>query len=705
MCPIFSNGWGNNMQKPALNIHFDPLLPDLWLYGIIAASLMVFLLALWKSRRGLILRVLALGALILALLNPSLLEEQREAVNDIAVVVVDRSPSQHMGKREDRTAKALDYLKQQLKNRPDLDLRVIEAPTRDTLPTETKLFDALEKTLADVPLQRRAGVILLTDGQVHDVPANPETFKQFGPVHALLSGDKNEKDRQMVILQAPTYGIVGQNVSIRYKIEDTANIGETMAAITITAPGATPDITVVPVNEEQVIDLPVEHAGQNVFELSAQILDGEITDSNNRAALIVNGVRDRLRVLLVSGQPHACGRTLRDLLTSDPGVDLVHFTILRDPNKLDATPQNELSLIAFPFRELFEVKLHEFDLVIFDRYQLNHILPENYFNNIVRYVQNGGALLEASGPSFATEDSLYNTALVSVLPGIPTGEVLKKSYLPAVTAEGKNHPVTKNLSWPGANAEGPGWGHWLRQVAIKTESGDVLMNGADDNPLLVLDRVDEGRVAQIASDHIWLWARGYDGGGPHAELLRRVVHWLMKEPELDEKALDVKADGKNITIRSQNYKRKNADIAMTKPDGSTQTITLENDTNGVLTRTIEADQLGIYGFEDAEGEEGFIVVGDLNPPELRGVKTTSDILKPMAEASGGGILWLDDHPQPALRQLANSNNYAGRDWIALRKNNDYTVTGTRDRPLMPAWLACALILGLAILGWWREGKI
>lgn len=695
---------GSMMDKAAFEIQFSPLLPDAWLIAIAVIGLTLFALAFWKNRAGLIFRSVTFAAFMLALLNPSLLEEKREAVSDVALIIVDQSPSQEFGERRIRTEEALVYLEEKLNGRENLDVRIIKAPAKNTLSNETLLYQEIEKALSDVPSSRRAGVIFISDGQIHDLPQGLENADELGPVHILLSGDKEEKDRQLVMVQTPSYGVIDQTVTVKYKIEDTENIGRSDATLTINYADNPPETMVVPVNEELMIDLPVMHAGQNVYEFSVAGVPDEITAANNRAAIIVNGVRDRLKVLLVSGKPHAGGRTWRDLLTSDPGVDLVHFTILREPSKLDATPQNELALIAFPFRELFEVKLYDFDLIIFDRYQLNRILPENYFDNIVRYVERGGALLEASGPSFASDDSVYYTSLMKILPGIPAGDVIKRPFKPHVTGNGLQHPVTKNLLWK-ANAQGEAtWGNWLRQVDISRESGDTLMNGADDKPLLILDRVKDGRVAQIASDHIWLWSRGYDGGGPHTELLRRVVHWLMKEPELDEQALDVVVNGQNIQISAPSFKRTSHIVTMTKPDGTQETVELEKDAGGAFVQNIQANQLGIYSFEDSGGQKRHAVIGELNPPELRGVKTTDALITPIMKASGGGALWLSDVPQPNIRLTPPRDIYAGRHWLALRSNNDYSVTGVQSRSLLPPWLASIILLVLVVATWWREGR-
>lgn len=692
------------MNDTALNIHLAPLLPQFWLIALIIIAAVLMALAFWRHKNGIVLRIITFCVFILALLNPSVLKETRESVKDVAVIVVDQSPSQKFGDRTEKTAEALAHLKNEIEKNKNIELRIVEAPAENKLTNETQLFEALERTLADVPESRRAGVIFLSDGQIHDVPPAAEPLDDFGPVHTLLTGKRGEKDRQLVIVQAPAYGITGQSVTLKYKVQDTKNINQALATVTLKTPDGPPQIFAVPPGEEQTIELPINHAGQNVFELGVQTVDGEITESNNRAGLIVNGVRDRLRVLLVSGKPHAGGRTWRDLLTSDPGVDLVHFTILREPDKLDSTPQDELSLIAFPFRELFEIKLYDFDLIIFDQYRLNRILPSNYFTNIVKYVEDGGALLEASGPSFATEDSVYFTSLMNVLPGAPRGDVLEEPFKPALTDKGRRHPVTKDLTGQGTDPANPAWGNWLRHVSLNRQSGDTLMNGAENMPLLILDRVKEGRVAQIGSDHVWLWSRGYDGGGPHAELLRRIVHWLMKEPELDEKALHVSVDEQHITLIRENYERGDSKVVMIKPDSTQELLELEESADGTLHHELIADQLGVYTFEDMPGQKYFAVVGDLNPKELSAVVTSEVPMTPVAEKSKGGVLWLSESPAPKLRFIDESRHYAGKNWIGLRENRSYNITGVEDRPAMPEWAWALLLLALITVTWWRESK-
>lgn len=692
----------------AFSIHFAPLLPVFWIGLLALVATIFFALGLYKRKRGTLWRALCMTFFLIALCQPSVMEELRQPVKDVAVIILDQSPSQSYGNRTNKSAEALEALRRKLGSLENLELRVIEAPSSAGLIiNETRVFDALDMALADIPQKRRAGVIVISDGQIHDIPADIQDQNEYGPVHLLLSGSRQDKDRQLIILEAPSYGIVGKTVTIKYRIEDTANIGQSSASVRVKRQNENQQEFSVPVNQDQTLELNIEHAGQNVFELETQIVDGEITAANNKNALMINGVRERLRVLLVSGQPHSGGRTWRDLLTSDPSVDLVHFTILREPEKLDATPQDELSLIAFPFRELFEVKLYDFDLIVFDRYKLNRILPDFYFKNIADYVKEGGAFLEASGPSFSGADSIYYTALMDVLPGEPTGEMINRPFRPTLSDLGRQHPVTGSLIWKGMSAgtTSPEWGQWLRQVSLNRKSGEILMNGDGNNPLLILDRVEKGRVAQLASDHIWLWSRGYDEGGPHTELLRRIVHWLMKEPELDERALNITVNDNRIIIKSRDFAGNNPEILMSAPNGDTSTLTLQKQSNGYMQSEIIADQIGIYSFEDSYGETRFAVVGDLNPPELRGVITTDKKMLPLINATSGHILWLEDNARPDIRFLtAERRSYGGNGWIGLRENHEFNVQGVTQKDILPDWLMLSLLLGMAILTWWIEGR-
>ncbi|MBI1206642.1 MAG: hypothetical protein GC191_05050 [Azospirillum sp.] len=689
------------------SIAFAPLLPWAILAPLLAAAAIVVALGLWRGARGMAWRILALGVLSLTLLAPSLVSERREPVKDVAVIVVDDSPSQKLGDRAARAARALDDLRARLARFDDLVVRVVHSAASDAgaAINDTRLFEALGRAVADVPRQRRAGAVLITDGQVHDVPADARSAAGFGPVHTLLTGEHDEADRRLAIVQAPSFGIVGKPVTLTIRVDDLPRPQSSGALVTLRQDANELKRLPVPVGKEIRLDVTLGHGGPNVFELAVEPAAQELTLANNRVAIVVNGVRDRLRVLLVSGEPHPGERTWRNLLKADPSVDLVHFTILRPPEKQDGTPIRELSLIAFPIRELFEVKLQEFDLIIFDRYRRRGVLPQIYLENIARYVENGGALLESSGPTFNTPLSLFRTPLGAVLPGEPTGNQINRGFLPEVTTLGRRHPVTAGLAGdtPG---DTPSWGRWFRLNDVEARRGAVVMTGAEGRPLLILDRVGHGRVAQLTSDQVWLWSRGFEGGGPQAELLRRLAHWLMKEPALEENDLVAGVDGNRITVERRSLKPDPHAVEMVTPSESVHTLALAEGADGRATASIAAAEPGIYRFSDGE-RTALAVVGAINVPELADMRTTPDRLAAVATATDGGMLWLVDaerHGGVELRRTRADRSQSGRDWIGLRANGDYVVTGITDTPLVPMPLVLLFTLAALFAAWRREGR-
>src|SRR5690242_5734270 len=484
--------------------------------------------------RGAAIRVAALVLILLALANPSFTREDREPLSSVAVVVVDKSPSQSFGNRTQETAKAQEQLVDSLKKIRGHEVRVVDAGQADGETDGTHLFGALSSALSDVPVDRVAGAFLITDGRVHDIPANAAAIGFQAPVHGLITGHKDERDRRIAISAAPRFGIVGQTQTVTYRLDDQGVTGQ-RAKVTIRRDGEVISERTLQSGQTSSVDIDIKHAGPNIVEIEASPLVNELTLVNNRAVVAIDGVRDKLRVLLVSGEPHSGERTWRNLLKSDASVDLVHFTILRPPEKQDGTPINELSLIAFPTRELFQQHISEFQLIIFDRYARQGVLPVAYFDNIADYVRKGGAVLIAAGPDYASPTSIWRTPLDVILPAEPSGETIEKRFQPLLTDAGQRHPVTRDLD--GSDSDPPHWSHWFRLVDTRNPTGTAVMHGPDDKPLLLLSREGEGRVALLLSDHIWLWARGYEGGGPHLDLLRRLSHWLMKQPDLEEEAL------------------------------------------------------------------------------------------------------------------------------------------------------------------------
>src|SRR6188768_2717046 len=422
-------------------IAFTPLVPTLVLWIGLAAIAVIAVLLLLGRTRGAAVRVAALALILLALANPSFTREDREPLSSVAAVVIDKSPSQNFGERTRETDKAREALVDSHKKIKGVEVRVVEAGQADGETDGTKLFGALSSALSDVPVDRVAGAFLITDGRVHDIPANAAAVGFQAPVHALVTGRKDERDRRIAISAAPRFGIVGQVQTITYRLDDQGVSGE-RARIVVRRDGEVINERTAQSGQTINVDVDIKHAGPNIVEIEASPLENELTLVNNRAVVAIDGVRDKLRVLLVSGEPHSGERTWRNLLKSDASVDLVHFTILRPPEKQDGTPINELSLIAFPTRELFVEKINDFDLIIFDRYQHRDVLPILYYDYISEYVEKGGALLIAAGPEYAGEQSIAKTPLIAALPALPTGDVVDQAFYPRLTELGKRHPVT-----------------------------------------------------------------------------------------------------------------------------------------------------------------------------------------------------------------------------------------------------------------------
>ncbi|MBV1933085.1 MAG: hypothetical protein KUG59_00240, partial [Parvibaculaceae bacterium] len=467
---------------------FSPLINANLLGALAIISVCMIAVMLWRRARGVIWRTLTTLALLAILANPIAREEERESTPDVVAIVSDRSDSMSLETRNATVDAAVARLRKQLGVLKGVETRFIEAGAQSADGSEnetnngTNLFGPLSDALADIPLDRLGGIIMLTDGLVDDASATilaklkDTSSKNAAPLHVLLTGDPQAMDRRLVIEQAPRFGIVDEPITISFRVDETGPSANTPHSIavrlrldgievtaTTTEPGKTTQLT---------FDLP--HAGRNVIELEADTAPGELTQQNNVAVTLTNGIRDRLRVLLVSGEPHPGERTWRNLLKADPAVDLVHFTILRPPDKQDNTPINELSLIAFPTRELFSLKLAEFDLVIFDRYQRRGVLPIAYLYNVADYVEKGGAVLNAAGPDFASRLSIYRTPLAKILPSAPSGNLYEEAFRPHITPEGHRHPVTAGLPGGGTPTTDPSWGRWMRLVESEQTAGTAV---------------------------------------------------------------------------------------------------------------------------------------------------------------------------------------------------------------------------------------
>ena len=685
-----------------LSISFSPLVPDVALYALAGVAALLVALALVSRGPVAILRALAVGLVLLALANPALVQEERDPVKDIVAVVVDRSTSQALGDRPAMTDRVRAEVQRRLSSMPEVEPRFIDGGDGEG-DDGTRLFSALANGLADVPPDRLAGVLMITDGVVHDIPANAALLGFRAPLHALVTGRPDERDRQIKLIEAPRFGIVGRDQTIRAEVAERGGTGQ--AVVTVRRDGQQILRRDVRTGQPFSLTVRVEHGGPNVVEIEADGLPNELTNANNRAVVTIEGIREKLRVLLVSGEPHAGERTWRNLLKSDANVDLVHFTILRPPEKQDGTPINELSLIAFPTRELFQQKIKEFDLIIFDRYANQSVLPSTYFENIVRYVREGGAVLVAAGPEFSGSASLARTRLQPIIPGQPDGRVVEEPYKARVTEGGERHPVTRDL--PGSEQDPPAWGEWLRIVGAQVRTGTAVMSGANDLPLLLLSREEKGRVALLLSDHAWLWARGFREGGPHLDLLRRLAHWLMKEPALEEEALRASAQGREIRIERQTMSAETPPVTLRSPTGAERSVALSEERPGLFTARAESRELGLHQLRSGD-LVAFVSLGPPNPRELTDVFSDTEALRPIAEATGGSVRRVaagsGDIVVPRIQAMRSGTRFAGGDWIGIRPSESAVVRGVSVFPLAVGLIGLALLISATLVAWVAEGR-
>ncbi len=689
------------------SIVFEPSAP-VWLLAVLAAAGTGFaLLSLWRSPAGGLFRAIAVAGLLALLANPQIREAEATPLDDLAVIIADRSASQDLDGRAGVTEDAVARLSRRLETLGDIETRVVDVAGEE----ETRLVNALRSAIADTPRARAGAFFLVTDGRASDADDAASALKAAGdaPVHVLTTGREDEIDRKITLVSAPKYGIVRERVRIAFRVDDLGpddepRAGGGEASVALRIDGEEAFRQPVPLGAEVSFEAPLNRPGQLVIELEAETREGELTTRNNIAVLPVAAIRDRLRVLLISGEPHPGERVWRNLLKSDPAIDLVHFTILRplEKNNDDGALQHELALIEFPQDELFIEKLSEFDLLIFDRYTYRGVMNAYHFDNIARYVEEGGAVLIASGPEYNDRFSLAARRNLSfILPALPDGPALADPFRPLVSAVGARHPVTTDLP------EESFWGRWLRIMPVAQRSGRTLMEGPGGEPLLILDRVGEGRVGLLLSDHVWLWARGFDGGGPHAELLRRIAHWLMKEPELEEERLTLAEERGDLVIERRTLEDAPDAADLTLPDGTRREVGFDPVEPGLFASRLENAPRGLYR---ARSGDLFAVgaVGLAAAPEFADVVSSPATLAPVAEATRGGRFEIRDGDGarlPALRKVrAAASQRAGAGWAGVVARDATRIDAVRTAPLASPWLWLGVIGAALLAAWWAEGR-
>ena len=229
------------------------------------------------------------------------------------------------------------------------------------------------------------------------------------------------------------------------------------------------------------------------------------------------------------------------------------------------------------------------------------------------------------------------------------------------------------------------------------------MDGVQNRPLLILDRVGKGRVAQLTSDHMWLWSRGFEGGGPQAELLRRISHWLMREPDLEEESLRASFAGGRLNITRRSLDLEPRSVEITAPSGEVTEVALEPGRAGRASASVAVEAMGLYRVSDGL-RTTLAAAGPVNPREFEDARSSADIFKPLLEESGGTAIRIAGGNLPRIRKVGATRDRFGRDWIGLVAKQEYVVTGIEQTPLLPAFAVLILVLGASLFAWFREGR-
>jgi hypothetical protein len=648
-----------------------PLLPWPFIFVLAGLATLLPLFSLFARAKGAWLRLAGFAFLLLYLAGPNWLDPTTKPLPNIALILTDHSQSMRVSNRPALEDAALAALRASAQNTT---LKIVDIPQAAT--GGTSLFTALQTALTDTKTSQLAGIISITDGQISD--SAPKSLP--APFTALLTAKAEETDRELRLTNPPAYGLVGQPVTLSFTVYDhgTNNAGQT-ALVTLTEDGKPIATQQVTIGQPAQISIPVPHAGPLTITAAVDPLPGEISPLNDTTAFTLTGIRKRLNVLLISGHPAPGERTWRVLLKSDPAISLIHFTILRLPGEtLDAAPQ-DIALVPFPVEQLFNTDIAKFDLIILDDFSASGLLPAQDLQNITTYVQNGGALLTETGPEFEGPDSLANSPLGPVIPAIPAPPgTVTQNFAPAITPLGTRHPVTA----PFASAP---LSPWPSIQAATATTGDTLMQGPNNLPLLILADIGKGRSGILLSDDFWLWTKGGAHPGPALPLLRRITYFLLREPELEPEALTATITNDRLAIHRQTLSATPPQDALVQaPDGTAQNLPWQPASPGQFTITMPAASPGLYKIISGP-LTAYAASAPSNQEEYQDLAATAAIVKPIAK----NIIWLGRSPPPPLASLISPRHAT-------------QTTGTKLIPVLPPALALLVALTLLIAAWWRE---
>jgi uncharacterized membrane protein len=565
---------------------------------LVAAALALALSAvsLWRERRRgrmpalLALRGLAIGACLLVVFEPRLEFGQVTVVPNYVAVLVDVSRSMSVAPPDGgptRAARAARLLAGAADTFAAWEAaghklefygfgEVLEPAGRASLPPPkaeaTRIGEALSELRTRFAGRDLGAVVLISDGidigRIGAGPLDADTRKTLealaAPVHTVLIGESELRDLSVAAVLADDFAFVRTPVKLEAILRHSG-LGGRVVEVSLLRDGRLVGAKAVVLRKESaqekvVFDFTPDRPGNHVFEIRTPVLAGEALDSNNRQVFTLKVIRDRVRVLHVCGRPSWNERFLRSLLRLDPNVDLVSFFILRTDTDEMPAGGGELSLIPFPYKEIFDEQLKSFDLLIFDNFNFKPYWVEPYLPGVRAYIEAGGALAMIGGDlSFAS--GLYGESeLQNVLPvdlgGIPhegPGSFTTDSFRPRLSAEGRTHPVTalsldektNEARWAGL----PPLVGINRVAGLRPGARALLTHPTQKSgdgkpaPVLAVADVGKGRTLALLTDSAWSWGFGAAGAGDDGRAFQRfwdgAIRWLVRDPALTLLRLDL----------------------------------------------------------------------------------------------------------------------------------------------------------------------
>ncbi len=679
------------------------------------------------------LRVMAAAVVALLVFDPSVEFLKTRQKQEALAVVADTSASMSLALRDGRTRSrwVADFLADRAEDMARIEKRfrvgwfAFDSAVRETTGAQvgavlprgprTLIGESLDEVLRRTAAEPPVGVLLFTDGA--DQGRLQQSLDAAGslslvPLYPVLLPEEVPADAAVAEIKTDPYAFIRNALTIRARITlhgiaaKSVNVtlrqdGQVIATQSVAVPAGAQEV------EAQFKTTP-QRVGRYVYTVEIPRFPEEAVAENNQRHVLVKVVRDRVRVLHVVGEPSWDERFLRRYLEKDPNVDLISFMILRTAEDDNTTPESELSLIPFPTQELFTEELKSFDLVIFQNFDYRpyfHMFPGQLLDNLRRFVEvDGGGFVMIGGDQSFTSGGYAGSPIESILPvhlpGSPA--VLAEPFTPALTEFGMRHPVT-SLDLPPGEAE-RAWRSLPPLVgsnAVGAEKARALTLlrhptarvGSGFMPVLSVMEAGKGRSMMLTSDASWLWNFEAAGGGLSTSFYQRLwnnaIRWLVHDPEFGRVRLESDRDTYGpeepvrlrCTVLDEEYRpaaKAEPSITVTPRRKGAQpaTVAARTAATGVFTADFTPEAGGIYDVQcsaridgKSAGEDGAVFIVDALGPERRDTAIHNDLLRALAQRSGGRVIEKNDDLVAALKaREAESFEVIGKTVVRLWDN-------------------------------------